>query len=81
MSLLSKIQNSDIPPSDYEGDYLDDEGLDYLAKVYEDSSDKNLITYSSPHSSTQTFRGFLGGPSCFRASHCLEKQNDIYRCY
>ncbi len=37
MSLLKKIQDSDIPPSDYEGDYLDDEALDYLMKVYDEN--------------------------------------------
>ena len=37
MSLLKKIQDSDIPPSDYEGDTLDDEALDYLMKVYDEN--------------------------------------------
>ncbi len=35
MSLRKKIQDSYIQRSDYEEDYLDDIGLDYLAKVYE----------------------------------------------
>ena len=45
MSLLKKIQNSDIPPSNYEGDYLDDEGLDYLAKVYEENKQVGFDTW------------------------------------
>ena len=45
MSLLKKIQNSDIPPSTYEGDELDDEGLDYLAKVYEENKSVGFDTW------------------------------------
>jgi len=45
MSLLTKIQNSDIPPSDYEGNELDDEGLDYLAKVYEENKQVGFDTW------------------------------------
>lgn len=45
MSLLTKIQNSDIPKSDYQEDYLDDEGLDYLAKVYEENKQVGFDTW------------------------------------
>jgi len=45
MSLLRKIQNSDIPPSNYEGNELDDEGLDYLAKVYEENKSVGFDTW------------------------------------
>jgi hypothetical protein len=45
MSLLTKIQNSDIPRSDYDKDYLDDEGLDYLYKVYEENKSVGFETW------------------------------------
>ena len=45
MSLLKKIQDSDIPRSDFEGDYLDDIGLDYLAKVYEENKSVGFNTW------------------------------------
>ena len=45
MSLLKKIQDSDIPPSDYDGDYLDDEALDYLNRVYEENKSVGFDTW------------------------------------
>jgi len=45
MSLLTKIMNSDIPVSEYEGDYLDDEGLDYLYKVYDENRQVGFDTW------------------------------------
>lgn len=45
MSLLTKIMNSDIPVSDYEGDYLDDEALDYLFKVYDENKQVGFDTW------------------------------------
>ena len=45
MSLLKKIQDSDIPPSDYEGDELDDVGLDYLDQVYEENKSVGFETW------------------------------------
>jgi len=45
MSLLKKIQDSDIPPSTYESNELDDEGLDYLAKVYEENKSVGFDTW------------------------------------
>ena len=48
MSLLKKIQDSDIPPSTYEGNELDDEGLDYLAKIYEENKSLGFDTWEIP---------------------------------
>lgn len=45
MSLIKKIQDSYIPRSDYEEDYLDDIGLDYLAKVYEENKSVGFNTW------------------------------------
>ncbi len=45
MSLRKKIQDSYIQRSDYEEDYLDDIGLDYLAKVYEENKSVGFNTW------------------------------------
>lgn len=45
MTLLKKIGNSDIPVSTYQGNELDDEGLDYLAKVYEENKSVGYDTW------------------------------------
>lgn len=44
-SLLTKIQESDIPTSDYPYDYLDDEGMEYLEKVYEENKSISYETW------------------------------------
>lgn len=44
-SLLTKIQESDIPNSDYPHDYLDDEGTEYLEKVYEENKSISYETW------------------------------------
>ena len=67
MSLLKKIQDSDIPPSDYEGDYLDDEGLDYLAKVYEENKSVGFDTWEELKENV--YISMLQGGYPFRLKH------------
>ena len=44
-NLLTKLKESDIPTSDYPHDYLDDEAMDYLAKVYEENKSVSFETW------------------------------------
>ena len=45
-SLLTKINESDLPSSpNYDLNYLDDEGLDYLKKVYEENKSVSYETW------------------------------------
>ena len=45
-SLLTKINESDLPSSpNYNLNYLDDEGLDYLKKVYEENKSVSYETW------------------------------------
>ena len=44
-NLLTKINESDIPISDYSLNYLDDEGMDYLYKVYEENKSVDFETW------------------------------------
>jgi len=43
-SLLTKINESDIPISDYVLNYLDDEAMEYLEKVYEENKSVSYET-------------------------------------
>jgi hypothetical protein len=45
MSLLTKLNNSHIPISTFEGNELDDEGLDYLATIYEENKSVGFDTW------------------------------------
>ena len=67
MSLLRKIQNSDIPPSNYEGNELDDEGLDYLAKVYEENKSVGFDTWEELKENV--YISMLQGGYPFRLKH------------
>jgi hypothetical protein len=44
-SLLTKINESDIPISDYLLNYLDDEAMEYLEKVYEENKSVSYETW------------------------------------
>jgi hypothetical protein len=44
-SLLTKINESDIPISDYVLNYLDDEAREYLDKVYEENKSVSYETW------------------------------------
>ena len=44
-SLLTKIQESNIPISDYPHNYLDDKGMEYLEKVYEENKSVRYETW------------------------------------
>tara|TARA_A100000172_G_scaffold67717_1_gene47456 strand:- start:56 stop:316 length:261 start_codon:yes stop_codon:yes gene_type:complete len=44
-SLLTKIDESDIPISDYLLNYLDDKAMEYLEKVYEENKSVSYETW------------------------------------
>lgn len=45
-SLLTKIRESDLPTKfDYDLNYLDDEGMEYLEKVYEENKSVSYETW------------------------------------
>ena len=44
-SLLTKIDESDIPISDYLLNYLNDEAMEYLEKVYEENKSVSYETW------------------------------------
>jgi hypothetical protein len=45
-SLLTKLKESDLPTKfDYDLNYLDDEGMEYLEKVYEENKSVSYETW------------------------------------